>query len=176
MIIAIPMENDKIANHFTKASQFGFFNPEGKLIGSKLNPAGNVGCQGKGKLVRMLKEQGATHLLVRQIGQQMLGRLLTESMQVFSLANRPGELAEEVAKLASHNELSAAEQGNPSPNHKGCGCDQHKHRHTHEHVKCGCGGKDGHAKCSGSGHNKSNAGRGKGHGHGCCHGNNHDPR
>ncbi|WJY13699.1 NifB/NifX family molybdenum-iron cluster-binding protein [Pectobacteriaceae bacterium CE90] len=171
MITAIPMNEDRIAGHFTKALSIAFINEHGTEISRHANPALDTNCTGKQQLIELLLEQQADHIIVRNIGTQMLGRLLEHHFQVFQLDGRqPDTLKPDDIPVTA---LTEASQGKASPNHAnkpegGCGCHHHDDNPATGGIVRRCCQQDaihapGHSACH-SGGNKS------GHGHGkCCH-------
>ena len=72
MITAIPMSDDRVANHFTKADCLVFLDEQGVERNRVDNPARDASCAGKQKLVELLAEQQANRIVVRNIGEQRL--------------------------------------------------------------------------------------------------------
>ena len=129
MITAIPMNDDRVASHFTKANYLVFLDERGVEINRLDNPAREANCAGKQKMVDLLAEQQVQRVVVRNIGEQMLGKLLARQFAVYQ--TRCGRrLASELADpLASDLVLlDQASQGRQSLNHEaktksgGCGC------------------------------------------------------
>ncbi|TCI01717.1 hypothetical protein EZV61_17250 [Corallincola luteus] len=178
MITAIPMDSDTVASHFSKATSFVFFNEEGKAIGSKQNPALRANCQGKAKLLQMLAEYRVERLVVRNIGEKMLQRLLSLSFSVFHLSSGRVDLSEVVKRNSPLTPLTHFSQGRPSINAHGKNKEGHQccgHKHDEQDVtteaccqenaeaeQCGCGSHGHH--------------QGKGKGKGCGHGHSHEHR
>jgi predicted Fe-Mo cluster-binding NifX family protein len=182
MIIAIPMNDDRIANHFSKADNFLFINEQGEEISRHINPIYNAHCAGKNDLLELFGRQHAERIVVRNIGKQMLGKLLAHRFAVFQTNCGRHDIFELAnPEAAGLNSLTDAEQGRPSSNHeeknnkRGC-------RHNNKEILS----KQGHCcqqRADSSevlerhhhkdGHNAHNRGRGRcGHGesrgHHCC--------
>ena len=83
MITAIPMIDDRVANHFTKANCLVFLDERGVEINRVDNPALAANCAGKQKMVDLLAEQQVERIVVRNIGEQMLGKLLARQFVVY---------------------------------------------------------------------------------------------
>ena len=83
MITAIPMKEDRVASHFTKADSFVFVNENGDVLSRKANPALNANCSGKKDLLAMLLAENAKRVIVRNIGERILGKLLESQFAVF---------------------------------------------------------------------------------------------
>lgn len=131
MITAIPMNDDSIASHFTKAESLLFIDGQGARISRHPNPARHTNCAGKQAMLDLLRAQGTTRVVVRNIGQQMLGKLLANQFIVEQTRcgrTTPAELATQVVALQP---LTDATQGRQSLNHEA------------KAGTCGCGGKAG---------------------------------
>lgn len=138
MIIAVPLSRDRLAGHFTKAKEIAFYNEQQQLVARFANPALAGGCSAKKAMLNLIKAQGATVVLVEEIGQRILGKLLAAGISV-SQCSRKMTL---VDLLAAATDLSRrlvdASQGRECLNHEkkgGCGG--------------GCGGSTGGCGCSG---------------------------
>ena len=177
MITAIPMNDDRVAGHFTKALSIAFIDERGEELSRFANPALNTNCAGKVRLLDLLTEHQAQRVVVRNIGTQMLARLLARQLAVFQISDGNPDMAALVASAA--NGLLPVSQARPSPKHdaKGKhGCDCH-----HESEELGslvkqekCCRQDaihapchrGNVKC----HSEEGQQNNTGHGHGkCCH-------
>lgn len=186
MIMAIPMTDGRMANHFVKAEQLLFIDEQGNEIARQANPARESDCSGKETLIDLLNARGVGRVLVRNIGHRMLARLLASRFQVYQVTNQvQGPDGKPRLDLAAATPLLSPEQGGSSPTHEskaqdgGCGCHHHDeddaegeshgccgghgHGHGHEHEH----GEGGHAH--GEGHGEKQGGCG-GHGHRsrCC--------
>ena len=84
MITAIAMKEDRIASHFTKADRFIFMDQNGEIKAQKNNPAvNNVNCSGKNEILALLKGENIDQVIVRNIGQQILAKLLEKGFAVY---------------------------------------------------------------------------------------------
>ncbi|MCL1037429.1 dinitrogenase iron-molybdenum cofactor biosynthesis protein [Shewanella submarina] len=133
MIIAVPVSRGKLAKHFTKAPQIVFFNAEHQLLETAENPAMAGGCAAKKAMLNLIKSRGSTMVLVDQIGERMLGKLLATGAVISK--GDSGQPLDQVLATSQDNArfLTAADQGRPSLNHAkkggcggGCGCGGHK--------------------------------------------------
>ena len=166
MITAIPMTEDRVASHFTKADCLVFLDERGVEINRIDNPALAANCAGKQKMIDLLAEQQVNRVVVRNIGEQMLGKLLARQFAVYQ--TRCGRrLASELADpLASDLVLlDQASQGRQSMNHEaknksgGCGC-HHKASESAGHSCHGHGHESGGQKSAHCCHGKKQAGTG----------------
>lgn len=164
MITAIPMNDQNVASHFSKALSFAFFNELGQEVSRASNPANDSSCGGKTKLLKLFQEQGVQRVLVRHIGEQMLSRLLSNSLHVFqctSCRNSVDELAK--APKESLKKLTSPSQGTPSVNHEKKAQSGHSCCHktegpkSSEQSQCCDKGSNWHAR---SGHSASHHIRG----------------
>ena len=142
MITAIPVTKEHIAGHFTKAESFIFINAEGRVVCHHINPAREGGCAEKKALLNMLQRQNAQRVIVRHIGERMLGKLLSRELSVFKTS---GGNIDVQALCAAHLDgltpLTDAQQGERSPNYEtkkaaggGCGCSHEGSEHEHGHC------------------------------------------
>ena len=176
MITAIPMSDDRVASHFTKADCLVFLDEHGVERNRVDNPAREANCAGKQKMVELLVEQQVDRIVVRNIGEQMLGKLLTRQFAVYQTNCGRRSATELVDPVASGLvQLDQANQGRQSLNHEaklhsgGCGCHHPEGDHSatcchtteapHEEMVPGRGSQ---VQGQGCGH------RGQGHGR-CCH-------
>ena len=133
MITAIPMNDDRVANHFTKANCLVFLDEHGIGINRVDNPALAATCAGKQKMVDLLAEQQVDRIVVRNIGEQMLGKLLARQFAVYqtNCGRRPASELVDPA-VTGLVQLIQASQGRQSLNHEakiksgGCGCNHHE--------------------------------------------------
>ncbi|GGP42164.1 hypothetical protein GCM10009347_07360 [Shewanella algicola] len=139
MITAIPIKDDHIASHFSRADSMIIINEQAEVIARFANPALAAGCDGKKQLLNLIVAHGAERVIVRNIGQQLLSKMLNHQLNVFHVKN--GRTAiEELASdhLPQCEQFSEVTQGRPSMKHLakqangGC-CD-------HEHGEGGCHG------------------------------------
>jgi predicted Fe-Mo cluster-binding NifX family protein len=133
MIIAMPMSRGRLAGHFTKAQRIGFFNEYHHLVTSFDNPALAGGCSAKKAMLNLIKEQKADIVMVQNIGERMLGKLLDAGISVSQGDNSLG--IEQLLTSCSDVSLRLlnASEGRASLNHLkkdgccgstggGCGC------------------------------------------------------
>lgn len=176
MIIAIPMKEERIANHFTKADHFIFMDESGEVVGHQQNPAQTAGCAGKSALLVLLLSERVERVIVRHIGQRMLSRLLENQFAVFQTQTGRQDLQHLIQTADELVPLTCAEQGRPSVNYQtkqqqgGC-CGEHQHGH-HDPVRTRC---QGHRCCEtgepgecATGENDEHPQRRHGKGR-CCH-------
>lgn len=137
MITAIPMNDDRVASHFTKANCLVFFDERGVEVSRFDNPALAATCAGKQKLIDLLCEQQVDRIVVRNIGEQMLGKLLALQFAVYQTdcgRHSVYELADPVATVLAP--MLQASQGRQSLNHEakkqsgGCGCHHPERAHS----------------------------------------------
>ncbi len=166
MTIAMVVNKNRLANHFVKAPEFAFFNADNTLIKVTDNPAKTSSCcSGKKATVALLQESNVKKVIVRNIGQRMLGRLLKADIQVFQ-SPFGGEADAILNRLESCKELTEAEQGKLPAKHasghsskggcgghaeggkEGCGCGSHSEGSDHDHSgNAGCGKDKSKGKC-----------------------------
>ena len=166
MITAIPMTETRISGHFSRADHFVFLNDQGEVVARCANPALDGECSGKEALLTLLSEQGAERIVVRHVGQKMLGELLERRLEVFRVGHGSNGVADLVDPQARHlMPLTEAGQGRVSLHHEakqkdgGCGCHHHK-AVDDEHAGC-CRQKEHNDKQARS----HSCGQRKG----CCH-------
>ncbi|MFM2477470.1 NifB/NifX family molybdenum-iron cluster-binding protein [Celerinatantimonas sp. MCCC 1A17872] len=151
MKIAFPFQKDMVANHFCKAGDFCCWDlDDSQNHIAFTNPSTNDDCAGHQLIVERLVDFGVSTVLVRQIGQRMLSRLLDKSISVWQLK---GPLAaQDLAQYQQHWEqvataLTEVSQGRESvkfaQKHScsdGCGakqtCAEHEHHHGCGHCHC----------------------------------------
>ncbi|MDV7105284.1 NifB/NifX family molybdenum-iron cluster-binding protein [Vibrio sp. TH_r3] len=138
MIYAIPHSRDCVANHFMKAKQFVFLNEQSQFIKNIDNPAAEAGCSchEKKATISRLKEMQTDAIIVRNIGERALGKLLKSGIRVFKLTQKTSI---SMALNSPMIELTSASSGRPSQNHLkkgkcsghsgGC-CGQHEKKET----------------------------------------------
>lgn len=85
MITALPMKEDRFSGHFSRAESLLLCNERGETLGCHHNPAFDRGCNAKQALRDFLVQQNVSRVMVRNIGQQMLGRLLSWGIAVFKI-------------------------------------------------------------------------------------------
>ena len=177
MITAIPMNDDRVANHFTKANCLVFLDERGVEINRVDNPALAANCAGKQKMVDLLAEQQVDRIVGRNIGEQMLGKLLARQFAVYHTNCGRRSATELVDPVASGLvQLEQANQGRQSLNHeakkKSGGCSCH-HPEGGEHSDACCHATEAPHEEMVPGRRCQMQGQGCGHrgqGHGrCCH-------
>lgn len=130
MIYAIPNDGERVANHFVKAPYIAIYSDTDGMLKNLANIAAmpQAGCKAKSQLIQSLQDYNVEAVLVRNIGERALEKLLHSGKQVFRLSTRSS--LEDVLAVP-REPLTDASQGRPSTNHQkkgGCG-------------SCGCGGK-----------------------------------
>jgi predicted Fe-Mo cluster-binding NifX family protein len=143
MITAIPMTDNRVSSHFTKAQSLVFLDEQGTEIHRQANPALDANCSGKQKLLELITEYHAERVVVRNIGSQMLGKLLARQLSVFQTRcgrRQPQELAHlEASGLLP---LTDSSQGRQSLHHAAKSatdsCCGHHGADHHDHAgRCG---------------------------------------
>ncbi|MGL6599232.1 NifB/NifX family molybdenum-iron cluster-binding protein [Aeromonas veronii] len=79
---ALMLSQGLLAGHFTRAEQLQILNPEGNVIATLANPAAAEGCHGKQALLDALAHHQVGQVVVRNIGERMLCRLLAANIRV----------------------------------------------------------------------------------------------
>ena len=161
MITAIMVNEDRISSHFTKADSLLLIDEQGQVVERLVNPALSADSKGKQGLVRLIS-QHAKRLVVRNIGERILEKLLVHNISVFQ-ANSSRLSMQELANPHSDaiTSLTEPSQGRPSSHYRDkqqAGCCNHGRGHRLS--------QGGRGNCQGNGH-----GNGNGHGHGhqrCC--------
>lgn len=143
MITAVPVMDNRLSNHFTKAHHFIFVNDNGELVSSAPNPALEDGCSGKTRLVEMLKSNRAERVLVKNIGSQMLSRLLDNEIKVIMTERGRADL---LSMLQGQNvtALTDLSRARVSKNHEAkkasgqscCHSEGHNSDHCHSGHSC----------------------------------------
>ncbi|AIV07657.1 MULTISPECIES: NifB/NifX family molybdenum-iron cluster-binding protein [Vibrio] len=123
MIYAIPNDGERVANHFVKAPYIAIYSDTEGLLKNLANIASmpQAGCKAKSQLIQSLQEYHVDAVLVRNIGERALGKLLSSGKQVFKLSTRSS--LDDVMGVP-RSPLTVATQGRPSTNHVkkgGCG-------------------------------------------------------
>ncbi|GLR74604.1 NifB/NifX family molybdenum-iron cluster-binding protein [Aliivibrio sifiae] len=114
MIFAIPYQNERIAGHFSKAEAFIFTDKINSIARS--NPAlNNNSCNGKKSILTLLQEQQTDVVLIRNIGQKILAKLLNANIRVFRTS---GRMSLDTLQLSELTELTDPSQGRPCKNNK----------------------------------------------------------
>ncbi len=155
MIYAIPSKQGQISQHFTKAEQFSFIDENNTVLASINNNAAQAGstCQDKNAIVQQLQSMKTDAVIVKNIGERLLGKLLNAGLKVFQVNQvRPIELLSQSTMI----ELNDPSQGRPSMQHQ---------------QKADCHGKQ---RCCNNAEHTPHHGQGRAgrHGHSgkrCCH-------
>ena len=133
MIYAIPHDGDRVANHFMKADQFAFIDGDNTLIKDVASPAaGDSSCSDKSAAINVIKEMNVDAVIIRNIGERSLGKLLNAGIRVFQVAGRTS-LSQAINSPLT--ELTNASEGRPSTNHEKKGGCSHDHSHQqNDHI------------------------------------------
>ena len=123
MMFAIPYQNERISGHFTRAERFLFTDKKHSI--SKDNPAlVSGGCSGKKSLFTLLKNQKTDAVLIRNIGQKMLAKLLNANIRVFRTSSHVSIETLQLSELTELTELTEVSQGRPCKSKKQRCCSQ----------------------------------------------------
>jgi len=165
---ALMLSQGLLAGHFTRAEQLQILSPEGNVIATLANPAAAEGCHGKQALLDALTHHQVGQVVVRNIGERMLSRLLAANIRVLQLRSARLSLPALLAP-ANLQPLTEASQGRPSRRYQSkpviraiqsVGAGQ---SHAHCHGKCDSGSNH----CCASGGNQADSPR---QDHTCCKG------
>ncbi|MFM5008883.1 NifB/NifX family molybdenum-iron cluster-binding protein [Aeromonas veronii] len=165
---ALMLSQGLLAGHFTRAEQLQILNPEGNVIATLANPAAAEGYHGKQALLDALTHHQVGQVVVRNIGERMLGRLLAVNIRVLQCRSARLPLPALLAP-ANLQPLTEASQGRPSRRHQSksairaiqpVGAD-------HSHANCHGGCNSGSDHCCASSGNQAESPL---QGHTCCHG------
>lgn len=106
---AILLSRGRPSAHVSRAEQLQIVSPAGEVLATMSNPANGEGCRGKQALLATLQAHAVTQVLVRNIGEHMLGRLLDAGISVWQYRSAHLDLS------AAHLQpLTDASQGSPS--------------------------------------------------------------
>lgn len=163
---ALMLSQGLLAGHFTRAEQLQILNPEGNVIATLANPAAAEGCHGKQALLDALAHYQVGQVVVRNIGERMLGRLLAANIRVLQCRSARLPLP---ALLAPTNlqPLTEASQGRPSRRHQSKATIRAIQPVGADHTHCHGGCKSGSNHCCASSGNPAESPL---QGHTCCHG------
>ena len=116
MIYAIPNDGERVANHFVKAPYIAIYSDTDGILKNLANIASmpQAGCNAKSQLIQSLYDYNVETVLVRNIGERALEKLLYNGTQVFRLSTRSS--LEDVLAVP-REPLSEPSQGRPSNNH-----------------------------------------------------------
>lgn len=177
---ALMLSQGLLAGHFTRAKQLQILNPEGNVIATLANPAAAEGCHGKQALLDALTHHQVGQVVVRNIGERMLNRLLAANIRVLQCRSARLPLPALLAP-ANLQPLTEASQGRPSRRHQskspiraiqpvGAG---HSHANCHGGCNSGsdhcCASSGNQAESSRQGHTCCQGSEGAGQQGGCCH-------
>lgn len=163
MNIALPTLGDKLSNHFVRAELFHYFSPAADQLGQFVNPTLNSSCEGRQQLIEQFKALNIDTLMLRNIGQNMLARLLAEGFTIWQVkGNQPLKAItaslSEPHKIAT--QLTDVSQARPSVNAiKAKGQSHHCCRHNGQQTESHCDHRGQHCHHEGKGQ----------HGSQCCH-------
>lgn len=122
LAIAITPRNE-VAGHFGKAAAFEVFDAQGQLV-TRVENSGSreIGCKHKKRIQRQLSELGVSEIILGNIGQRSLARLLNAGYKVNRVPPR-SQLSAVLAGEVAREALTSPEQGRPCKREKGdCGC------------------------------------------------------
>ncbi|WP_318454812.1 NifB/NifX family molybdenum-iron cluster-binding protein [Photobacterium leiognathi] len=114
---------DQVAGHFGKAAAFAVYDQHGQFV-IKIENAGSreLGCKHKKVIQRQLAEYGVSEIVLGNIGQRSLARLLNAGFKVSRVAPRTA-LNDVLTGSVDKEVLTSAEQGRDCKREKGaCGC------------------------------------------------------
>lgn len=122
LAIAVTPHN-QVSGHFGKAAAFEIFDAQGQLVARVENSGSReIGCKHKKRIQRQLSDLGVDEIILGNVGQRSLARLLNAGFKVTRVPQRSAVsavLSGEVPREA----LVSAEQGRPCKREKGdCGC------------------------------------------------------
>ncbi|WP_324044259.1 NifB/NifX family molybdenum-iron cluster-binding protein [Aeromonas dhakensis] len=106
---AILLSRGRPSAHVSRAEQLQIVSPAGEVLATMSNPANGEGCRGKQALLATLQAHVVTQVLVRNIGEHMLGRLLDAGISVWQYRSAHLDLS-----AAHFQPLTDASQGSPS--------------------------------------------------------------
>ncbi|EKP0260179.1 hypothetical protein JFQ93_001426 [Aeromonas sobria] len=163
---ALMLSQGLLAGHFTRAEQLQILSPEGNVIITLANPAAAEGCHGKQGLLDALAHHQVGQVVVRNIGERMLGRLLAANIRVLQCRAARLPLPALLAP-ANLQLLTDASQGRPSRRHQSKSAIRAIQPVGAGHANChgGCNSGSDHG-CASVG-NQADSPR---QGHTCCHG------
>lgn len=165
---ALMLSQGLLAGHFTRAEQLQILSPGGSIITTLANPAAAEGCHGKQELLDALAHHQVGQVVVRNIGERMLGRLLAANIRVLQCRSARLPLPALLAP-ANLQLLTDASQGRPSRRHQSKSAiraiQPASAGQSPAHCHGGCNSVSDH--CCASGDNPADSPR---QGHTCCHG------
>lgn len=143
MTIAFPVSQGRLASHFSKAEWIDFYGEDRALLAHCGNPAlANDSCGGKNELLALLMEHSIKQIVVRNIGQRMLGKIIESGACVLQAGS--SDIALILALLNDNSseiqQLTESGQGRPSHNYAKHRHDGDKGEHHCENEKHSCQG------------------------------------
>lgn len=136
MITAIPLTNDRLSNHFTKAEYIMFIDENGQLIEKIVNPALSSNCSGKSEMLAKITEQGATHILVKNIGERMYARLARAGLVILQAKTARQDVLS-ILSESNYDVMNTPENARRSTNYEkkqaNGGCHHHHADTTEKH-------------------------------------------
>lgn len=163
---ALMLSQGLLAGHFSRAEQLQILSPEGSVIATLANPAATEGCHGKQALLDALAHHQVGQVVVRNIGERMLGRLLAANIRVLQCRSARLPLPALLAP-ANLQPLTEASQGRPSHRHQSKAAIRAIQPAGAGHTNCHGGCNSGSNHCCTNGGNQAESPR---QGHTCCHG------
>ena len=151
MSIAIPLQDATLANHFTKATCFGIYDEFGSLITQFDNPALESGCSGKHQLIEKFAEHKVNTVVVKNIGERMLGKLLGGGVKIKQVTQRNQTIPQLLNQLSHYPLLTEPSQGRASVHYQekqqqgrccdteGTCCSHHQSCDSQHQGRHGCG-------------------------------------
>ncbi|MBV7314706.1 NifB/NifX family molybdenum-iron cluster-binding protein [Shewanella sp. NIFS-20-20] len=134
-MLAIPISRDHMASHFTKAKTIALYDSHGAISqfdNPAIDPNAKSGCAAKKAMLNLIKRQGAKAIIVQNIGERMLGKLLSAGIAVYQGDYRQGIDQLRAQFAAGQLPLMDISQARVSLNHAkkggcggGCGCSGH---------------------------------------------------
>ncbi|EAR54755.1 hypothetical protein SKA34_21945 [Photobacterium sp. SKA34] len=124
MAIAIALTpRELVAGHFGKAAVFVIYDQQGQQVNRIENTGSReLGCKHKKIIQRQLTEHGVSEIVLGNIGQRSLTRLLNAGFNISRVAPRT-TLADVLSGGAVKEALTSADQGRDCKREKGaCGC------------------------------------------------------
>ncbi|PSV53154.1 MULTISPECIES: NifB/NifX family molybdenum-iron cluster-binding protein [unclassified Photobacterium] len=124
MAMAIALTpREQVAGHFGKAAVFVIYDQQGQQVARIENTGSReLGCKHKKIIQSQLVEYGVSEIVLGNIGQRSLARLLHAGFHVSRVAPRT-TLADVLSGSAVKEALTSAEQGRDCKREKGaCGC------------------------------------------------------
>ena len=136
MLTVVPVTNNQISGHFTKADEFLLIDEQGATIKRLSNPILETeGCKGKAKraLLQQIVQCNPERVIVRGIGECMLRKLLSHDFRVFKSDSR--ELGD-IHTVNNLIQMTQPDQGKKPPHRQSQNnCCNKQHQYNHQ---CGC--------------------------------------